>query len=102
VFTSRPWRPEDGDPARPASVAGERVIEHLRERRDEPGSLVLLADGRYAIAGPLLAVGGREDLSAWVRRRIAAADGEERAWLQGVIGTLGADSAHSATYRRST
>jgi cell volume regulation protein A len=102
VFSSRPWRPEDGDPARPASVAGELVIEHLRERRDEPGSLVLLEDGRYAIAGRLLAVGGREDLSAWARRRIADAEGEERAWLQGVIGTLGADSAHSATYRRTT
>jgi cell volume regulation protein A len=80
-------------------VDGESVIEQLRERRDAPGALVVLEDGRYAITGPILAVGGRKDLSAWVRRRMAVMQGEELAWLQGVIGSLGAESAQSATYR---
>jgi cell volume regulation protein A len=91
VFTVRPWRESDGDPSRPREVEGEEVTEHLRERRDVPGSLVVLADGRYALTGPILAVGGREDLTAWARRRFATADGDERAWVQGVIGSLGAE-----------
>jgi cell volume regulation protein A len=91
VFTSRPWREQDGDPARPRRVAGLPVAELLRERRDVPGALVVLDDGRYAVTGPVLARGGREDLSDWAKRRFAGADGDERAWLQGVIGTLGAD-----------
>ena len=91
VFTTRPWREGDGNPARPARLDGERVSERLRERRDVPGALVVLADGRYAVTGPVLAVGGREDLTAWTKRRLVRADGDERAWLQGVIGTLGAD-----------
>ncbi len=91
VFFVRPWREGDGDPARPGGIAGEPVIERLRERRDIPGALVLLEDGRYAVTGPLLAVGGREDLTAWSKRRLGRAEPDERAWLQGVIGTLGAE-----------
>jgi cell volume regulation protein A len=93
VFTVRPWAPADGNPAAPATVAGERVIERLRERRDEPGSLVVLEDGRYAIAGPVVAVGGREDLADWAKRRLAGGDAEEAAWWRGVVGSLGADRA---------
>jgi cell volume regulation protein A len=91
VFSTRPWREAEGDPSRPAEVAGEQVAERLRERRDAPGALVLLEDGRYALTSPVLAVGGREDLAAWTKRRLRRADGDERAWLQGVIGTLVAD-----------
>ena len=91
VFTSRAWRDADGDPARPEQVAGEPVTERIRERRDQPGALVILEDGRYAVTSPILAVGGREDLTDWARRRMSVADGDEAAWIQGVIGSLGAD-----------
>jgi cell volume regulation protein A len=93
VFTVRPWKAADGDPAAPVRIAGERVSERLRERRDVPGALAVLDDGRYAVTGPQLAVGGREDVTDWAKRRLATAGPEERAWLQGVIGSLGADRA---------
>ena len=33
------------------------VVEHLRTRRDVPGALVILADGRFAVTGPILMMG---------------------------------------------
>ena len=42
----------DGDPGRPTAVDGVEVVEQLRTRRDQPGALVALADGRYAFTGP--------------------------------------------------
>lgn len=51
----------------------------------------VLADGRYAITGPLVAIGSRSDLSDWARRRMRTARDEERAWLQTVTGPLAAD-----------
>ena len=47
-----------GDAAHPRAVAGADVVAQLRVRRDVPGALVALDDGRYAIVGPLVAVGG--------------------------------------------
>jgi cell volume regulation protein A len=91
IFTARPWSERDGDPARPAYVRGERVVDQLRVRRDRPGGLFALADGRYAVTGQVLAVGSRGDLTGWSRRRMAAADPDERAWLQTVIGALALD-----------
>jgi cell volume regulation protein A len=67
------------------------VIEQLRIRRDQPGGLWVLADGRYAITGRLAAVGSRGDLTDWARRRMRGATADERAWLQNVIGALAAD-----------
>ena len=65
------------------------MIEQLRTRRDEPGALVALADGRYAVAGPLLAVGPAPELQAFARRRLAGTPGPaERAWWQEVVGAL--------------
>jgi hypothetical protein len=52
---------------------------------------VVLADGRYALTTPVLAIGGREDLTAWARRRIRDAGDDDRAWLQTVIGALAID-----------
>jgi hypothetical protein len=37
------------------------------------------------------AVGGRGVLSQWARRRIPRTNGDERAWLQTVIGALASD-----------
>jgi cell volume regulation protein A len=83
----------DGDPARPAAVAGEPVAAQLRIRRDVPGALVALVDGRYAVIGPLVAVGGRRALTSWAARRLGRleATDPERAWLQNVVGALAAD-----------
>jgi cell volume regulation protein A len=91
LFVVRPWRDEDGDASDPEAIVGEPIVERLRERRDRPGALVLLGDGRYAITGPILAIGSRDSVSQWARRRLRDADEHERAWLQGVIGTLAAD-----------
>jgi potassium/hydrogen antiporter len=89
VTTVRPWEPADGDPSRPAAVAGQEVVEQLRTRRDEPGALVALADGRYAVTGQLLAIGPAAELQAVARRRLARADSAgERAWWQEVVGAL--------------
>jgi potassium/hydrogen antiporter len=82
----------DGPPDRPQAVRSTDVVERLRIRRDEPGALVALADGRYAVTGPLVMVGARQALSDYARRRLrrGVADGE-RAWLQTVVGALAAD-----------
>jgi potassium/hydrogen antiporter len=91
TLTVRPWTDNGEDRSRPRRLAGEEVVDLLRIRRDHPGALVVLRDGRYAITSPLLAVGGREDLTDWLRRRIRQADDAELAWLQTVIGALAAD-----------
>ena len=89
VTTIRPWLPEDGDPQRPRRVLGYDVVEQLRTRRDEPGALVALDDGRYAVCGRLLAVGPSGELQAFARRRLASADSPgERAWWREVVGAL--------------
>ena len=89
VFHTRRWTDEDGDAQRPAEVAGLRVIDRMRSRRDVPGALVLLEDGRYAITGPVLALGSRQALSDWVRRRIRSGVSDtERVWWEEVLGAL--------------
>ena len=89
VTSIRPWQPDDGDPQRPKKLGGNDVIEQLRTRRDEPGALVVLEDGRYALSGPLLAVGPSGELQAFARRRLANATSPgERAWWQEVVGAL--------------
>lgn len=72
-------------------MLGEPVVAQLRVRRDVPGALVALADGRYAVTGPLLIVGSRQDITSYARRRIDTAGADECAWLQTVIGALAAD-----------
>lgn len=89
VFSVRRWDPADGDPASAERVAGRRVVDRLRTRRDVPGALVLLDDGYLAVTGPLLALGREQLLSEWVRRRARGAAGEaERAWWEEVLGAL--------------
>jgi cell volume regulation protein A len=87
VYTTRPWGADDGDPAHPREVAGNPVVEHLRTRRDIPGALVILADGRFAVTGPILMIGPPGQVQAQVRRRLVkATDDAEVAWWQEVIG----------------
>ena len=93
MFTVRPWAEADGDPNAPAEIAGVPVASRLRTRRDGSGSLVVLADGRYAATGAdLLAVGGRRRLAEWCARRVTRAGlaPAERAWWQELAGALSA------------
>ena len=81
VYTARPWHEQDGDAAHPREVAGNAVVEHLRTRRDVPGALVILADGRFAVTGPILMMGPPGQVQSQARRRlIRATDDAERAW----------------------
>lgn len=89
VFTVRPWDPEDGDPAYPPTVLGVPVVEHMRSRRDARGALLALADGRYAVGGPVAIVGSASQVQSHARKYLArAAEEGERAWWEEVIGVL--------------
>jgi potassium/hydrogen antiporter len=90
VFSSRKWDEErDGDPGYPTAVEGVEVRDHLRTRRDRRGALVSLTDGRYAVTGPTVAVGGPRQIQSYARRNLAReTDDTARAWWQEVIGAL--------------
>jgi cell volume regulation protein A len=89
VFNVRPWNHADGNPGSPDACDGVPVVEQLRTRRDVPGALVVLADGRYAVTGPFLASGGARSLELHARRRLSrAADDAERGWWQEVLGAV--------------
>jgi cell volume regulation protein A len=89
VFTTRTWTEADGDAGFPKDVGGVPVTEQIRTRRDVRGALVMLVDGRFAVTGPLLAIGGPLQLQRYARRRLAAEeDAAARAWWQEVIGAL--------------
>lgn len=88
-FTVRPWNPADGDPADPRHVAGREVIDRLRLRRDRPGSLVLLDDGVLAVCGETLALGRRDLLAAYARRRLQRATADsDRGWWAEIIAAV--------------
>jgi cell volume regulation protein A len=93
VFTVRPHDSAAlvGEPGSPSEVTGQTVVARLRVRRDAPGALVALEDGRYAITGSPTAVGSRRDLAEYASRRLANVDTEEAGWLRAVIGTLAID-----------
>lgn len=89
LFSVRPWDPADGSAHAPESVAGVPVAEVLRSRRDVPAALVALVDGRYAVCGASVAIGGARSVELFARRRLRfAADGAERAWWQEVLGAV--------------
>jgi potassium/hydrogen antiporter len=90
IFSVRPWAPELGDPGEPERLDGVGVLRSLRTRRGEPGALVQLEDGRYAVTGQgLLAMGGPRQLFRYCRDRIRQAeDPQARAWWQEVAGVL--------------
>jgi cell volume regulation protein A len=89
VFTTRPWTDADGDAGFPKDVQGVPVAEQIRTRRDTRGALVVLVDGRFAVTGPRLALGGPLQLQRYARRRLSAEeDAAARAWWQEVIGAL--------------
>jgi potassium/hydrogen antiporter len=90
VFSSRRWDAErDGDAGYPREVEGVEVRDHLRTRRETRGALVSLKDGRFAVTGPTVAVGGPRQIQAYARRQLAReTDDAARAWWQEVIGAL--------------
>ena len=95
VMSVRPYREGmvEGDLSRPKGVVGEPVAAQLRVRRDTPGALVALVDGRYALTGPLIVVGSRRDMTQFATRRMRqlARESPERPWLQNVIGAMASD-----------
>lgn len=91
VFSVRPGHTLDGDPTRPEEVDGIGVRARLRTRRDRPGALVALADGRFAVTGEdHVALGGRRALAEWCARRALRPEIEEaeRSWWQEAAGAL--------------
>ena len=89
IFSERPWREADGDASRPDHVGPVAVAERVRTRRDRPGSLVVLADGRWAYIGTTVAAGSAQAVQQAARRRLSRADEEaERSWWREVIGAL--------------
>ena len=50
---------------------------------------MLLEDGRYAVVGPVMALGSRQSLNDWVRRRMRSGVTEnERVWWEEVLGAI--------------
>ena len=91
VFTARLWRDADGDPGSPGEVDGVPVVGRIRTRRDRPGALLALSDGRFAVTGEgVVAIGGRNLLARWCVQRadVSGLEPEARAWWQEVIGVL--------------
>jgi len=68
--------------------AGDRLIVLVRrEVSRDLSALVVLADGRYAVCGPILMLGPPVQVQAQARRRLARAeDDAAQAWWQEVIG----------------
>ena len=92
IFNVRPWTETDGDLGRPEEIGGIEVAQRVRTRRDSPGALMTLADGRYAVTGDeLVAVGARNQIADWAARRVKTAEGgAARSWWQEVAGVLNA------------
>lgn len=60
IFSERPWKEVDGGASLPDHVGPVAVAERVRTRRDKPGSLVVLADGRWAYVGTTVAAGSAQ------------------------------------------
>lgn len=92
IFTLRPWQAADGNAGNPTEVHGVVVVRRVCRRHDAPGALVALADGRYALTGPLIAIGAPRQMQRFLSRRAALArDLRERSWQQTASRALKAD-----------
>jgi cell volume regulation protein A len=86
---TQPWEAHDGDPSDPEFIDGMPVVDRLRTRDDTRGALVVLADGRYAVTGPSLAIASADLLARYARRRAAnAPTGVEHRWWDEVATAL--------------
>ncbi|MGI8946295.1 MAG: potassium/proton antiporter [Thermoleophilaceae bacterium] len=90
IFSVKPWREDQGDPAAPDEIEQVAVLRVLRTRRELRGALLVLADGRMAVTGEgIVAIGGASQLLRYSRERIRRARSEQaRAWWQEVAGVV--------------
>jgi cell volume regulation protein A len=90
IFSVRPWSDAWGDPGAPTALDGTAVARSLRVRHGDPGALVQLEDGRFAVTGDgVVAAGGARQVFRYCRERIRRAEDEQaRAWWQEVAGVL--------------
>jgi cell volume regulation protein A len=90
IFSVRPWDPAMGDPGDPKRIGRAEVLRILRTRHDAPGSLVVLSDGRFAVASEgVVATGGHRQLHTYAVRRIESVQSQAaRAWWQEVAGAM--------------
>jgi cell volume regulation protein A len=90
IFSVKPWEADAGDQGDPQEIGGRAVIRRVRIRHDAPGSLVVLADGRFAAASSgIVAVGSPGQIRGYAVRRIEASESRsERAWWQEVAGAV--------------
>lgn len=90
IFSVKPWRDEMGDAGDPRTIGKSQVVRRIRTRQDEPGALVVLEDGRFAVTGDgVVAVGGQRQLRVYAVRRIEGAKTRPaRAWWQEVAGAV--------------
>jgi potassium/hydrogen antiporter len=95
IFVVKPWKEEMGDMAHPEEIEGVEVLRQLRTRREQPGALVMLADGRLAVTGDgVVAAGGTRQLFRYCRDRIRRAEsGPATAWWQEVAGAVSQTTA---------
>ena len=90
IFTVKPWREDQGDPAAPEQVEDVPVLRVVRTRREQRGALMMLADGRMAVTGEnVVAIGCPAQLMRYCRERISRSRSEQaRAWWQEVAGVV--------------
>ena len=88
-LTVRAWSARDGNPGSPEQVLGIPVDRLLAKRPDAPGALVALTDRRFALTGPIAAIGRHRVLRTYVRGRARTkTDSAYRAWLAQVSDVL--------------
>ena len=90
VFSSRPWDDRgDGDPGYPRRSTAWRCASTCARAATDAAPSSRSTDGRYAVTGPTLALGGARQMQAYARRRLTReTDDTSRAWWQEVIGAL--------------
>ena len=95
IFVVKPWQEEMGDIGHPQEIEGVAVLRHMRTRREQPGALLMLADGRFAVTGDgIVAAGGARQLFRYCRERIRRAEsGPATAWWQEVAGAVSQTTA---------
>lgn len=90
IFSVRPWEADAGDQGDPQEISGKAVLRRVRIRHDQPGALVVLEDGRFAVSSSgLVATGSPSQIRAFAVRRIDRSETRsERAWWQEVAGAV--------------
>jgi len=90
IFSVKPWEADAGDQGDPQEISGKAVLRRVRIRHDQPGALVVLDDGRFAVSSSgLVATGSPSQIRAFAVRRIDRSETRsERAWWQEVAGAV--------------